>query len=255
MQITDRDFEIINFVLAMKFSSIQSIHQKFFKRKKDGSTSDNEWYARERLRQLIEMGYISTVRYRFEQKNYYIATKHGYDLIYYMLPTATPAKPIQQIDVRTFDHDIQLMKSRLLIEEFENVTSWQSDRQLKCQYPDYFEARGSRDAAPDGVYNSASGKVIAFEYEIAQKSKKRYLDKIHKYVSCIRNKTKLDGPRYDLVRFVCEKECVYKTLVEMTSIYNQYFAIERSQDFFDQHRVRAADHNQVLRCEQLLQMQ
>jgi hypothetical protein len=172
-----------------------------------------------------------------------------------MLPIATPAKRIQQIDVRTFDYDIQVMKSRLLIEDFENITSWQSDRQLKCLYPDYFEARGSREAAPDGVYTSASGKVIAFEYEIAQKSKKRYKDKIQKYVSSIRNKSSFDGPRYDLVRFICEKECVYKTLVDMTSIYKQDFVIERFQAFFDQHRVRAVDHNQVLRCEQFLQMQ
>lgn len=254
MQLTARDFEIINFLLAMKFSSIQSIHQKFFKKKMDGSISDNEWYARERLRQLIEMDYISTVRYRFEQKNYYIATKHGYDLIYYYQPTMVPAKPLKQIDVRTFDHDIQVMKSRLLLEEFENITSWDSDRQLKCQYPDYFETRGSRDSAPDGVYKSASGKVIAFEYEIAQKSKRRYRDKIHKYVSCIRNKSSFDGPNYDLIRFVCEKECVYKTLVDLTSIYNQYFVIERSEGFFDRHRVRPEVQNQVVGCDQVLQM-
>jgi hypothetical protein len=61
--------------------------------------------------------------------------------------------------------------------------------------------------------------------------------------------------RYDLVRFICEKECVYKTLLEMTSIYKQYFVIERSEGFFDQHRVRAEVTNPVLGVVQALQLQ
>lgn len=255
MQLTQRDFEIINFVLAMKFASIQEIHHRFFKRKRDGSFSENEWYARERLRMLIEMGYLRTVRYRFEQKNYYVATKHGYELIFYMKAGWMPPKPIAQIDVRTFDHDVQVMKSRLLLEEFESVTSWESDRQLKCQYPEYFQYQGSRDSAPDGVYLSASGKTIAFEYEIAQKSRRRYRDKINKYHECLRRKNNLDGPKYDLVRFVCEKESVFKAITDATVIFKDYFVIEMAQEFFDKHRkVPTTTFNSQI-SEQVVQMQ
>lgn len=35
---------------------------------------------------------------------------------------------------------------------------------------------------PDGVYTSLAGMTIAFEYEIAQKSKQRYRDKVRRYV-------------------------------------------------------------------------
>lgn len=41
----------------------------------------------------------------------------------------------------------------------------------------------------------------------------------------------------------------------MTTIYKQYFVIERPQDFFGQHRVIAEVQNQVIGCEQILQMQ
>lgn len=232
MQITQRDFEIINFVLNMKFASVQDVHQKFFKVKRDGSISTNEWYVRERLRHLVAMGYLRPVRYRFEHKSYYIGTKHGYELIYYMQSVMTPSKHIEQIDVRTFDHDIQVMKSRLALEDSEKVQNWQSDRQLKCQYTEYFQFKGSRDSAPDGVYTSLAGKIIAFEYEIAQKSKQRYRDKVRRYVECIRRREPTDGPKYDHVRIICEKPSVYKILKDATAIYRDFFTIEMVGDFF-----------------------
>jgi hypothetical protein len=136
--------------------------------------------ARERLRQLIEMGYLTSVRYRFEQKNYYIGTKYAFYLIHYMKPSRLAAKPIQQIDVGTFDHDIQVLKSRLLIEESEQGTDWINDRQLKCLDPEFYR-RYRGDATPDGVYTSQNGKAIAFEFEIARKSKQRYRNKLRRY--------------------------------------------------------------------------
>ncbi len=232
MQITQRDFEVINFILNMKFASVQDVHRKFFKLKRDGSISNNEWYVRERLRHLVAMGYVQPVRYRFEQKSYFIGTKHGYELIHYMQPSLEPSKHIEQIDVRTFDHDVQVMKSRLALEESERVQDWRSDRQLKCTYSNYFQFKGSRDSAPDGVYKSLSGKIIAFEYEIAQKSKQRYRDKVRRYIECIRNHHKNDGPKYDHVRIVCEKTSVYNILKDAVAIYRDYFTIEMSGDFF-----------------------
>lgn len=232
MQLMKRDFEIIAFVLNMKFASAQDIHRKFFRVKQDGGISDNEWYVRERLRELMKDGYLATMRYRFESKNYYVGTKHGYDLVRYMQPQLDPVKPIDRIDVRTFDHDVQVMKSRLLLEQSEKVTNWLSDRQLKSFYFDYFQGLGSRDSAPDGVYDSLAGKCIAFEFEIAQKSKKRYADKIQKYVSQLRGWGPKDGPKYDHVRIICEKDAVFKILTDATALYRNYFSIEHAQKFF-----------------------
>lgn len=149
-----------------------------------------------------------------------------------MQSSLTPSKYIEQIDVRTFDHDIQVMKSRLALEDSEKVQDWQSDRQLKGQYSEYFQFKGSRDSAPDGVYKSLNGKIIAFEYEIAQKSKQRYRDKVRRYVECIRRREPTDGPKYDHVRIVCEKASVYKILKDATAIYRDYFTIEMAGDFF-----------------------
>lgn len=232
MQITERDLEIIGFVLAMKFASVGDIHRKFFKIKRDGSFSNSEWCTRERLRQLIEMGYLNSVRYRFEQKSYYVGTKHGYDLIHYSAAALTPPKPIRQIDIRTFDHDLLVLKSRLVLEEFEKVKNWESDRQLKIQYTEYFQFRSCRDSTPDGVYWTSDGKRVAFEYEIARKSTQRYRDKIRKYVSRIRHEGVNEGPKYDHVRMVCERESVFRILKEQTKIYSQFFTIQLASDFF-----------------------
>ncbi|MBC7419788.1 MAG: hypothetical protein H7328_03585 [Bdellovibrio sp.] len=140
-------------------------------------------------------------------------------------------KPAQRIDVRTFDHDVSVMNSRLLLEEFEKVCDWQSDRQPKAIYYYYFQTGGNRDAAPDGVYKSISGKLIAFEYEIAQKSMKKYQDKIRKYVNCKRQNNFESSPKFDHVHIVCEKESVYKMLLKFTLIYKNYFKIEMSSNF------------------------
>lgn len=231
MQLMERDFEIIQFVLVMKFASATDIHQKFFKRKKDGGLSTNEWYARERLRQLIEMGYLTTVRYRFEQKNYYIGTKNGFDLIRYMQPHWEPCKPIQHIDIRTFDHDVQVTKSRLLIEEYERGTQGTSDRQLKCEFPDYFR-KGGRDNSPDGTYTSAAGKKIAFEFEIAQKSKQRYRDKIRAYISSFRTNNTYDQPKYDHIRIICQKKSVFDIYRDEVVLFKDFFTIEMADSFF-----------------------
>ncbi len=232
MKLTVRDFEIIGFVLSMKFASVQNIHGKFFRKRRDGGVSESEWYTRERLRHLVELGYLNTVRYRFEQKSYYIGTKHGYDLIRFNHSDNGTVKPIESIDVRTFDHDRQVMKSRLLLEEFEKVNKWKSDRQLKCEYFEYFNHNVSRDSTPDGVYQSLGGKTIAFEHEIAQKSKQRYRLKFDRYIECFQQSNSDLRPKYDVVRIVCEKPSVYKLLVDSTAIYREYFKIEMAEDFF-----------------------
>ena len=175
MILTKRDLEVVRFVLNMKFATIDDIHRKFFRNKQDGTVSESLWYARERLRDLVAEGFLSTERYRFENKCYYVGTKYGYKAVLgLMITDDMTAKPIHRIDVRTFDHDRKVMQVRLFLEEHEKVTKWQSDRQLKMLYTDHYSLRGNRDSAPDGLYYDAEGRLIAFEYEIAQKSKKRY---------------------------------------------------------------------------------
>lgn len=186
MKITNRDLEIIRFVLDMKFASIPDIHTKFFKYRNDGKVSESEWWARERLRDLVIHGFLRSVRFRFENKCYYMGTTNGYWFATNSISIDSPiAKPINKIDIRTFEHDCHVLSARLLLEGHEKVTHWQSDRQLKESYYDYFTRSSTRDFCPDGVYKSVNGKLIAFEYELAQKTKKRYQDKIRQYISSI----------------------------------------------------------------------
>jgi hypothetical protein len=127
------------------------------------------------------------------------------------------------------------MQSRLLLEEREGATEWQSDRQLKSTYFDYFQSRKSRDFCPDGVFKTPDGKLIAFEYEAAQKSKKRYDNKMGQYVYCVRPELRrfrdeMPGPKYDHVRFVCEKPLIAKYLRGST-MFKEIFTIETIEEF------------------------
>lgn len=67
------------------------------------------------------------------------------------IDTWEQVKPIERIDVRTFDHDQRVMESRILLEDQEKVAQWQSDRQLKAEYFNMYGPVNGRDCTPDGV--------------------------------------------------------------------------------------------------------
>jgi hypothetical protein len=235
MFVTKRDTEIVRFVLNMKFASVTEIHHKFFKFKKDGGVSESEWWARERLRKLIDAGYLKSVKFRFESKNFYIGTKLGFKLASADKSQYT-SKPTTGIDIRTFEHDYKVLQCRMLLEENEKVTDWQSDRELKELFFETSFHFRSRENSPDGVYKTNDGKCIAFEYEIAQKSEERIKRKIRRYVLLFQGKTFPDEFEYKFVRIVCEKQHVCNLFLKHMDMYERYFSLEMASDFFKSTR-------------------
>ena len=57
-RLTDRELDILEFVLEMKFSTLEELHAKFFKVTKWGSTSNSLIWARQRIFQLVKSEFV-----------------------------------------------------------------------------------------------------------------------------------------------------------------------------------------------------
>jgi len=227
--LTERDFEILEFILDMKFVSLEDVFFKFFRIKHGQEEAKNDLWARKRLCQLEQAKFLRSVRSFSESTRYYTATFKAYYALSNSKPGLQVTKPCGGIDQRTFAHDKAVLKSRLHLESIEKVSSWLSDRKLKCSS----ELTGGLSTVyvPDAIYTTLAGTRVAFEFEIAVKAKSRYQDKIKKYIQLMRS-TSAQHKICDRVQFVCAKGSVAKFLVKETRIYGELFEILTVVEFF-----------------------
>ena len=80
VRITSRDLEILEFILSMKFSSIEDIHLKFFKVTRSGEESTSLRWARERVNSLKDKGFVQTLN-NVCNKSLFLITKKGYQFL------------------------------------------------------------------------------------------------------------------------------------------------------------------------------
>lgn len=227
--LTERDFEILEFILDMKFVSLEDVFFKFFRIKQGQEEAKNDLWARKRLLQLEQAKFLRSVRSFSESTRYYTATFKAYYALSNGKPGAQITKPCGGIDQRTFVHDKAVLKARLHLEAVEKVSSWLSDRKLKCSS----ELTGGLSTVyvPDAIYKTLAGARVAFELEIAVKAKSRYQDKIKKYVHLMRS-TNVQHKICDRVQFACAKDTVAKFLIKETRIYGELFEVLTVDDFF-----------------------
>ena len=203
----------------------------FLKNKLDGSQSVCVCYARERLRLLVKHNFLKIVRLRVDGRNYYIGTKLCFEFLDNSYPSVDVARPSSEIDIRTFDHDSELIKFRIYLEKTSLISKWRSERFLKRENY-FFTGKLQRIVAPDAIYQK-NGQDIAFEYEISKKSEDRYREKVKRYVSIMRNPSE-DGPiKFSHCRFVCKNAQVYNSLKKHTVIYGDLFSVEMADRFFE----------------------
>jgi len=228
--LTDRDKEICKFILTMKFSTIEEIFQKFFKRTLKGTESEYDRAASKRLVILERGGLLFSKNLIHHKRKFYFATLKAHRIVDGDSSSQALPLPVRNADYRTFEHDHTLIRLRLLLEEECKVTNWTSDRQLKCN-PELikgFEAQ----YVPDGICTFGENERVALELEITQKSKTAYQDKLRKYVVYLRS-TK-PSKAFSKVIFICKKESIYKILEQETKIYRDLFEIKRLSDYQNQ---------------------
>ena len=225
IQLTKRDLDIFEFVLEMKFADLNTIHQKFFSHLQSGKISVSSWWARERLALLRQHGFLRTVRFTFSGKTYFLATELAHVALTNMRIERSFVRPVQGIDVRTFEHDLRVIEARLALERLGRAANWVPERRLKS---DLALASGlSRQYQPDAIYQNKHGEMMAFELEISPKKKERYAEKLRKYLDVIRQAETQGGPGFRGALFVVCHDHVFNILSELTRRHEGKFRIER----------------------------
>ncbi len=227
--LTERDFEILEFIMDMKFAGIEEVFERFFKITMSNESAKSSEWARKRLCQLEKANFLKSVRSFSESTRYYVTTFKAYYALTQFNPEKFVSKPSGGFDQRTFLHDRGVLRARLHLESLHLVNLWLSDRKLKSST----ELTGGLQVQyiPDAIYATPAGVRVAFELEIAVKAKSRYQDKIKKYVQLMRS-TNTQHKVFDRVQFVCAKETVAKFLIKETRIYGDLFEVVTAENFF-----------------------
>lgn len=230
IELTDRDLEIIEYILDMKFVSIQNVYERFFKTTISGSPSvSNEWAVR-RLQQLAKAKYINGVHSFSEREKFYLGTLEGYRVVAREKPSKTVLRPSLRINHHTFDHDRYVLKARIALENKKAATCWLSDKRLRANS----ELSGGlvMNNVPDGIFENECGEKVALEIELSGKSTVDYRRKISKYVYIIRSES--SGEKvFSRVWYVCAKPWIYELIKKETKIYGNLFEVYSFEEFFD----------------------
>lgn len=230
-RLTKRDLKILEFVLEMKFVSIEEVYDKFFKIKKDGTPSKSDWWARDRVFQLRRLGFLKSISFYTEARSFYVATYKAYYLLLGIYTDRHFCRPSSEIDLRTFYHDWLVTKCRLALEEQGLATSWVSEKELRSETGILFGL--PKRQMPDGIYRDKSNISWAFELEIALKANSRYREKIRLYEKFMNKGLKTNQKPFDRCLFLCEKETVYEILKRQTLAYGKLFEVRRLFEFVE----------------------
>lgn len=227
--LTERDLDILQFVCEMKFARTEDIYLKFFKNLKSGNVAASDLWARKRLFQLEKGGFLKSRKLPGEKSTFYTATNKAFMALKNISPEKALCTPLLTIDYRTYGHDLQVLKCRLLLEENRKIPNWISDRMMK-QNQEFDKGFGTSDV-PDGLFLDSEGRKFAFELEISRKSKSKYLEKIKNYSRIIRYSAR--KPNFESVIFVCADLRVCEILKEQTKIYGEMFRVLTLSEFKD----------------------
>lgn len=107
-------------------------------------------------------------------------TQKGYRFLKNSRPTKNYCRPLFDVDGRIFDHDQRVVQVRIALESSGLIKEWISESQLS--EIDEVKKYLPTEFRPDAIYINPQGQKVAFELEIARKSKDRYHKKIKRYI-------------------------------------------------------------------------
>ncbi len=216
------------FLIEMKFASLDEVSFKFFKNYSSDGKSVANTYVIKRLAQLIKAGFLNSTRAFDATKRLFYPNLKAYLLLTKLFPERKLVRPSGNVDGRTVVHDYYLLVLRLKLESAGKASCWISDRIIKTTLEVYNEL-GSGNT-PDGIYSNLEGQAVALELEVSVKSKARYMDKVKKYVNFIRAH-EASPHLIKHVHYVVFGEPSFRHLTEYTSLYKNFFTIERASDY------------------------
>jgi hypothetical protein len=215
-KLSARDIQILKFCLEMKFSDTESLNTKFFK-----SRSVALRLPKKRLLKLSNSGYLKPLQILpGSLKLTYMTTSKGAIAVSEMLGVS-PCKPAKKMGTTFIEHDLFVLKCRLLLEEQGRATNWVSENELKNTL---FKLKGSvrRDFIPDGIFTSLQGLRCAFEFENSTKSKDQMLNKLINIHQVIKRG---HGP-FSACLFVTKNERLKAYIETLSEPFSKYIRVE-----------------------------
>jgi len=165
VKITERDIEIMGWVLEQKFMTRDQIRRVFWK---DVSGKCMEDYRR--LCLLKNEGYLKVSRRGFYKQVLYLVTEKGVKELKRHLRDKG-LSGLADADYSNYRHDREVTEIRILLHEW-GQKDWIAERILT--------KRGGLRRVPDGMVFSKD-KFVAIEYEASRKSKQRYKEIFYSY--------------------------------------------------------------------------
>lgn len=213
-RVTPREIELLEFVLDQKFASREALYLRFYQ----GKDSKSPRYAVERLQLLSKYGFLRPQRVYTEATTYYLALPLTQHTIQSLRPDRTISEPSEIIDLRTFEHDKRVTMCRVYREKKGEIRDWISERRLKQEWTAANGYRLSREYMPDAVFTNRTGGRVAFELELAPKTRERYAKKVSRFLEVMRS----GGGPFTRTLFVACSENVYQMLLSVTRPYDEF---------------------------------
>jgi hypothetical protein len=189
-RLTNRDLEILSFLLDQKFASLEQIYFRFFdvRNSSKDPLPNGLHVTRQRLQILKRAKLISTEKVFSESKSLYLVTLFGFEVLQSKNPTDAYAKPQLTVDYRNYSHDSKVNDCRIALERAGKVTKWISERKIRLEgfKSEFAFEELPKQIVPDGVFVSDTGKRIAFEIECSARKKTRFTQKREAYESVMR---------------------------------------------------------------------
>ncbi len=196
LKLQDRDYEILSWLVQMKFMLLDQITRVFFK----GCNPNRAPYRR--LLKLIKAGLIETKRVYTESRDLYIPTKKAAQLLMrwggpYLLGLS------KDKDFANYSHDKTLIDLRVLFMEL-GIKTWVPERILRSARP--------TGSSPDALLVT-SNYLYAVEYERTEKKLTRYKEIVERY----------NRGNYHAVLFICRAQALVKKIKSIASSRRFYF--------------------------------
>ena len=125
MVITKRDEGIMKMGLEQYFMTLVHISKMFF----DKSRNVLE-VPMKRVRELVNAGYLKTVRLRIGEKRLYVTTKQGVRHLK-QKKLSSGLRAIKEVNDKTWEHEEMVTEVRIVFEKLLGFTEWIPERILK----------------------------------------------------------------------------------------------------------------------------
>ena len=221
VQLSERDLDIFEWLLDMKFSDIQILNDVFFDK-----DSNNFGGARSRISRLVGAGFLKKhVGVGGGSRVYYFASKKAEKALNDKRPEVLVPKALTKLRAETFEHDLTVAKLRSRLEELGRARGWESAR-VGRKTLILLNQNLPREMIPDAIYQNKIGKKVAFEYELSRKSQRRYEQKVDEFVSIMRS----SEPLFEYCLFVASSEIVETSLKSLTEPFGTHFRVQRVEE-------------------------